>query len=86
VEALGRWEFERALCELLNEHGWNAVVTKGSGDEGVDIVLKTSARTVLVQCKAHDKKIGPAPIRELYGTVSCSMVYLWFSFSCSIWA
>ncbi len=66
---LDGWAFEKKLSELLSEQGWHVKVTKGSGDEGVDIVLKASGKTIIVQCKAHASLIHPGPVRELYGTL-----------------
>jgi hypothetical protein len=68
-KSLDGWSFERKLSELLKDRGWTVRLTKGSGDEGIDIVLNAKGKTILVQCKAHVAQIPPAPVRELYGTL-----------------
>lgn len=62
-------EFERAFVLLLMRRGYMLKHTGGPGDAGVDVVLQTKKGTVLVQCKAHGEKIGPAAVRDLYGTL-----------------
>jgi len=44
-------------------------LTSTSGDEGVDIWLYTERGREIVQCKAHRTPVGPAVVRELYGTM-----------------
>lgn len=61
--------FEAELGRLFAERGYEVRWTGESGDEGVDLILRKGSRTVLVQCKAHKNPIGPAPVRELYGTL-----------------
>jgi hypothetical protein len=63
------WVFERQLAELLRQEGWISTATRGSGDEGVDLILTAGQVKVVVQCKAHSKPIGPGPVRELFGTL-----------------
>lgn len=66
---LSGWEFETRLANHFGTFGWTAHATRGSGDEGVDIVLVSSRRRVIVQCKAHAKTVAPAPVRELLGAL-----------------
>lgn len=61
--------FEKELSTLLHSRGYETQLTKASGDEGVDIILHKDGKTILVQCKAHDKPIGSGPVRDLYGTL-----------------
>ncbi len=63
-------QFEHEVASVFRNKGYNAVVTKGSGDGGVDIVLNRNGEKIAVQCKAHSKPVGPAVIRDLYGTMT----------------
>ena len=54
---------------VLKRKGYEVQYTGGAGDEGVDLVVGNGDSTILVQCKAHSRPIGPSPVRELYGTV-----------------
>ena len=72
---LGFWmekrgvEFEEALIRMFAARGCAAMGTKGSGDGGVDIILKAGA-TFWCQCKAHAKPVSVGPIREIAGVCS----------------
>lgn len=62
--------FERELAAAFRRVGYHAVLTPVSGDKGIDIVLSRDEQpTIVVQCKATAKPVGPAVVRELYGTL-----------------
>jgi HJR/Mrr/RecB family endonuclease len=67
---LSGWQFEKEVSNLYKKQGFNSLVTKGSGDGGVDIVLNKDGVKTLVQCKNHNKAIGPASIRDLFGAMT----------------
>jgi hypothetical protein len=68
-ESLNPYEFEKEVAALFQRYGWVANVTRGSGDEGVDIFLEKDNQKAIVQCKKHINPIGPAIARELLGAV-----------------
>ncbi len=70
--SLTGWQFEVEVGKLFKNLGYKVESTGASGDKGVDIVLKKDAKTTIVQCKAHKKPVGPAVVRELYGTMMAS--------------
>ena len=72
VRDLSWHDFERLICEALRrERGFEARLTKGGADGGVDIVLESGGQSILVQCKHwRSAKIGVKPIRELAGVVA----------------
>ena len=72
--SLTGWQFEVEVGKLFKKLGYKVELTGASGDKGVDIVLKKDAKTTIVQCKAHKKPVGPAVVRELYGTMMASGV------------
>jgi hypothetical protein len=59
-------EFEKALAGLYRKLGHSVQETKGSHDEGIDLILDEK---IIVQCKGHEKSISVGIIRELYGTL-----------------
>ena len=65
-------EFERELAGLFMCYGYRVESTPASGDEGVDLVLRKNGKTIVVQCKSHQAPIGPAIVRELYGSMIAS--------------
>lgn len=76
LEALSGVDFERLITSLLHHMGFEAVMTKASGDGGVDIVAMLDQPLVggryLVQCKrfAVGNLVGAATVREFYGAVT----------------
>ncbi len=61
--------FERELANLYRRLGYLVETTPGSGDQGIDLIVKKDGLTTIVQCKAHKSPVGPAIARELYGSL-----------------
>jgi Restriction endonuclease len=57
---LDGYAFERATAEVLRKHQFTAMVTRGSGDGGVDIEVTRNGLKGVVQCKAHINCAGPS--------------------------
>lgn len=68
-KSLKGMKLEKALARLYKEMGYSVRQTKGSGDEGIDLILSKEGKTTVVQCKGHKKPIGVGAIRDLYGTM-----------------
>ncbi len=64
--------FEIALAQLFRRNGYEAVLTQPSGDEGIDLLVAKGDRQIIIQCKATRRPVGPAVVRELYGTLAAS--------------
>lgn len=64
--------FERELGALYAKVGYGVTVTPPSGDDGIDLILKREGKTIIVQCKNTKNPVGPAVIRELYGTLQAT--------------
>jgi hypothetical protein len=60
--------FEKNLADLYRKLGYTVKLTKGSRDGGVDLYLHKDGKKTVVQCKGHEKPIGVAIARDLYGT------------------
>lgn len=66
---LSGWQFEKEIGGIYSKLGYHVVVTRGSGDGGVDLVLNKDGVKYLVQCKNHNKPVGPSGVRDLYGAM-----------------
>ena len=66
---LNPYQFEKEITKLFKKNGFIAQTTKGSGDGGIDIHVEKQFKKGIVQCKKYSKKLGPAAIRDLYGTM-----------------
>lgn len=64
---LDGWQFEQEVAKVFRLQGYKATVTKGSGDGGVDIILKKDGYCAIVQCKHYQNPVPPEPIRALWG-------------------
>lgn len=64
---LDGWQFEQEVARVFRLNGYNTTVTKGSGDGGVDIILKKENYKAIVQCKHHHNLLSPEPVRALWG-------------------
>ncbi|MFA5920336.1 MAG: restriction endonuclease [Methylococcaceae bacterium] len=65
-------EFEMLVGEVFRQRGFTVVELGGNGpDGGVDLVLKKSSETHLVQCKQWKAfKVGVKVVRELFGAMA----------------
>lgn len=59
-------EFEYWCADKFNAYGWEAVVTKGSGDQGVDVVASYKSITFAVQCKRYSGSVGNKAVQEVF--------------------
>lgn len=60
-------EFEYFCADLLRKKGFIEVeVTKGSGDNGIDILAEKDGITYGIQCKCYTAPIGVKAIQEAY--------------------
>lgn len=65
-------QFEKLVGEAFRQQGYTVIETGASGpDGGVDLVLKKSGETYLVQCKQwRAMRVGVEVVRELYGVMA----------------
>lgn len=65
--------FEKQVLELLRKMGFDAEMTKTSGDGGIDIIAHKHDDIVggkyIIQCKNWANPVGEPPIRDLFGVV-----------------
>ena len=60
-------EFEAYVALVLKDNGFKHVaLTKGSGDQGVDILAERNSRTYAIQCKNYAGAVGNFAVQEAY--------------------
>ncbi|QBG48854.1 restriction endonuclease [Verrucomicrobia bacterium S94] len=59
-------EYEYFVTDILNDNGWVAVVTQGSGDQGIDIVAEKDDFRLAIQCEKYSKPVGNKAVQEAY--------------------
>lgn len=59
--------FEYWCADLLKRNGFTDVtVTKGSGDQGVDVLAKKDGIKFAIQCKCYTSDLGNAPVQQVH--------------------
>ncbi len=60
-------DFELYVAQLLGNIGfYNIHTTKGSGDQGVDILAEKEGMKYAFQCKRYDKPVGNNAVQEVF--------------------
>ena len=58
-------EYEHYCRDIFEKNGWNAKVTKASGDQGIDLICHNNGLTVGVQCKHYRKPVTNKAVQEV---------------------
>lgn len=65
-QSLTPYEYELACAQVLREHGWNAVATQASGDQGADVTASRDGVFVVLQCKQYAAPVGNKAVQEIH--------------------
>ena len=66
VDGMEGHEFEYFCADLLTRNGFSDIsVTRGSGDQGVDILARKEGIKYAIQCKNYASKLGNTPVQEV---------------------
>lgn len=66
IDRMDGYQFERYCANLLRKTGFSSVeVTKGSGDQGVDIIATKDGIRYAIQCKRYSSPLGNSPVQEV---------------------
>jgi restriction endonuclease Mrr len=56
--------YEMFVADTLKSMGWSTRITKGSGDQGIDVVGEMRGKKVVIQCKLYSKPVGNDAVQE----------------------
>ena len=59
-------QFEEDIANLFKLKGWDASTTKGSGDQGADVLARKGEALCIVQCKLYSQPVGNKAVQEVY--------------------
>ena len=59
-------DYEHFCAGLLRIHGWDARITKATGDQGVDVIASKKAHKGAIQCKRYSSPVGNKAVQEVY--------------------
>ncbi|WP_306169126.1 restriction endonuclease [Halomonas sp. MMSF_3323] len=67
LDIMSGWEFEKYLAARINnETTMHAEVTKGSGDQGADLIVKGIGLSAVIQAKHYSSKVGNKAVQEAF--------------------
>lgn len=58
--------YEHMVADALTDLGWQTRLTKGSGDQGIDVIAEMREKRVVIQCKRYASAIGNAAVQEAF--------------------
>lgn len=70
VDMMDGHEFERFVAKLFVRMGYSATVTKGSGDQGVDVIVEKNGRKYGIQAKCLSNSVNNKAIQEVVAGIS----------------
>ena len=59
------YEYEHFCASEFKKVGWDAEVTQGSSDQGVDVIAIKDGTTLVAQCKKFVKPVGNKAVQEI---------------------
>lgn len=67
VDLMEGHQFEHWCADLIRKNGFiNVEVTRGSGDQGVDVLAEKDGIHYAIQCKCYTGNLGNTPIQEVH--------------------
>lgn len=67
IDLMEGHDFEYWCADLLRKNGFTQVeVTRGSGDQGVDILAQKDGIRYAIQCKNYSSDLGNKPVQEIH--------------------
>lgn len=59
------YEYETSISNAFSNLGWIAFQTKGSGDQGADVIIEKHGYKFVVQCKLYNQPVGNKAVQEV---------------------
>lgn len=66
ITSMSGHDYEKFVANLIEICGWKALVTKGSGDQGADIITEQDGIRVVMQCKLYSSAVGNKAVQEVH--------------------
>jgi len=57
-------QYEGLVADSLRDLGWETRLTKGSGDQGIDVIADMRETKVVIQCKLYSNPVGNSAVQE----------------------
>ena len=69
VDFMDGIEFEKFLGQLFEKMGFMVSVTKASGDQGTDLIIRKKSEIISVQAKRYSSKVTNTAVQEVVGSL-----------------
>ena len=69
VDFMDGLQFEKFLGDLFEKMGYAVTVTKASGDQGTDLIIKKKLEIISVQAKRYSDKVTNKAVQEVVGSL-----------------
>lgn len=67
IDLMDGHDFEYWTADMLRDQGFeNVEVTRGSGDQGVDVLAEKGGVKYAIQCKRYTSHLGNTPVQEVH--------------------
>lgn len=70
IDLLDGYEFEQLISLLFTEMGYVADITKGSGDQGADIIAEKDNNRIGIQAKCHSNPVTNTAVQEITASLN----------------
>lgn len=68
-DKMNGFKFEKIVGELFHKQGYLVQHTKGSGDQGADLIIEKFGKKKIVQCKRSEQKISNKAVQEIVSAI-----------------
>ena len=68
-DKMNGFKFEKIVGELFHKQGYLVQRTKGSGDQGADLIIEKFGKKKIVQCKRSEQKISNKAVQETVSAI-----------------
>lgn len=75
IEQMSGYEFEEFLKNLFEKMGYDVELTKGSGDQGADLILSKMGEKTVVQAKQYSSKVPNTAVQEITAAIKHYRAY-----------
>jgi len=59
-------DFEQWCAKVASSNGWNATMTKATGDQGADVIAEKAGTRLVLQCKLYNAPVGNKAVQEAF--------------------
>ncbi len=75
IDQMSGYEFEEFLKDLFERMGYDVELTKGSGDQGADLILSKMGEKTVVQAKQYSYKVPNTAVQEISAAIKHYRAY-----------